>query len=316
MYSQRCLLAALLLVASFPSSTAFAPSLKAKSFAAPTKHHHIMKKLHHAPTPTTTTVAGATVSAKSRSSQSSTTSLQMAPVGIAAFAGAMSGGLFAGSLHAIAGPDHIAALLPRCVGQRWYRASRIGALWGMGHGISATLIGVIAFFVKGRISKVGAVHSILSKASSVTEIAVGLSLVVIGLMGMKEAREWESEMVDGGQPQSLSAAATPAEAGSKSSNQGGRAVVFNGLLHGFTWDGAPSLAPALAMATWGGNLAFLLSYALGTIGIMTIATTVIGEGTRRAGEVFQRPDIPQKLSFYSSILAVAIGVVWCGLALV
>lgn len=62
-----------------------------------------MKKLHHAPTPTTTTVAGATVSAKSRSSQSSTTSLQMAPVGIAAFAGAMSGGLFAGSLHAIAG---------------------------------------------------------------------------------------------------------------------------------------------------------------------------------------------------------------------
>ena len=94
MYSQRCLLAVLLLVASFPSSTAFAPSLKAKSFVAvaPTK----LKQLHHAPTVTTPT-------AKSRSSQSSTTSLQMAPVGIAAFAGAMSGGLFAGSLHAIAG---------------------------------------------------------------------------------------------------------------------------------------------------------------------------------------------------------------------
>jgi hypothetical protein len=31
--------------------------------------------------------------------------------------------------------------------------------------------------------------------------------------------------------------------------------------------------------------------------------------------VFNRPDIPQKLSFASSILAIIIGVVWCGMAL-
>jgi hypothetical protein len=43
---------------------------------------------------------------------------------------------------------------------------------------------------------------------------------------------------------------------------------------------------------------------------------VIGEGTRKAGQIFQRPDIPQKLSYFSSILAIAIGVVWCGLAFV
>jgi hypothetical protein len=48
---------------------------------------------------------------------------------------------------------------------------------------------------------------------------------------------------------------------------------------------------------------------------MAIATTLIGEGTRRAGEVFQRPDIPQKLSYVSSILAIVIGAIWCGLAL-
>jgi hypothetical protein len=95
-----------------------------------------------------------------------------------------------------------------------------------------------------------------------------------------------------------------------------RAVLFNGLLHGFSWDGAPSLAPALAVATWRGNVAFLLAYALGTIGVMTVATTVIGEGTRRAGKVFQRPDLPQKLSYFSSILALVIGLVWCGMAVV
>jgi hypothetical protein len=109
---------------------------------------------------------------------------------------------------------------------------------------------------------------------------------------------------------SLSAAA--ADAGIKNAEK--RAVIFNGLLHGFSWDGAPSLAPAIAVATWGGNLAFLTAYAVGTMSAMAVTTTLIGEGTRRAGQVFQRPDLPQKLSLFSSILAIAIGVAWCGLA--
>mmetsp|Transcript_13816 Transcript_13816/g.20229 ORF Transcript_13816/g.20229 Transcript_13816/m.20229 type:complete len:313 (-) Transcript_13816:127-1065(-) len=255
-------------------------------------------------------------------SSSTTTSLQMSAaaavpttiaggkVAIAALAGALSGGLFAGGLHAIAGPDHLAALLPRCVGQRWWSAGRIGALWGMGHGVSATLIGILAFFCKNRISNVPKAGAFLSSASSATEIAVGLSLVVIGLMGIKEAREWSTEL-ETVQPMSLSAAA--AESGIKTAQK--RAVIFNGLLHGFSWDGAPSLAPALAVATWRGNLAFLLAYAAGTTAVMAVTTTLIGEGTRRAGQFFQRPDIPQKLSLGSSVLAIAIGSIWCGLAL-
>lgn len=207
-----------------------------------------------------------------------------------------------------AGPDHLAALLPRCCGQRWYRAGRVGALWGMGHGISATFLGIVAFAVKNtfRNSMGPGLTTFLSSASHVTEIAVGLSLILIGAMGIREAREWKEE-IDGVQPQSLSAAA--ADAGIKTAQK--RAVIFNGLLHGFSWDGAPSLAPALALATWGGNLTFLTAYALGTVAAMSIVTTLVGEGTRRAGQVFQRPDIPQKLSFGSSILAIAIGVVWC-----
>eukprot|EP00538_Stauroneis_constricta_P000896 CAMPEP_0119562668 /NCGR_PEP_ID=MMETSP1352-20130426/21193_1 /TAXON_ID=265584 /ORGANISM="Stauroneis constricta, Strain CCMP1120" /LENGTH=309 /DNA_ID=CAMNT_0007611117 /DNA_START=34 /DNA_END=963 /DNA_ORIENTATION=+ len=237
----------------------------------------------------------------------SATSLSLSP---AVITGAISGGLFAGGLHAIAGPDHLAALLPKCVGQRWYNAGRIGALWGMGHGVSATMLGVMAFGLKAQVQKAPALRSILSGASHVTEIAVGLSLIVIGAMGIREAREWEEE-ASSATAKSLSAAANT-ETQVKSSTK--RAVIFNGLLHGFSWDGAPSLAPALAVATWGGNLAFLSSYAAGTMATMAITTTLIGEGTRRAGEAFQRPDIPQKLSLFSSILAIAIGTIWCGLA--
>jgi len=211
------------------------------------------------------------------------------------------------------GPDHLAALLPRCCGQRWYRAGRIGALWGMGHGVSATIIGVLAFALKNRVSKVGRLSSALNSASSFMELAVGLSLIFIGFLGMKEAREWSAEIEGAGESPSQSLSAAAADDGVKMAQK--RAVIFNGVLHGFSWDGAPSLAPAVAVATWTGNIAFLLSYALGTMSAMAITTTIIGEGTRQAGEILHRPDIPQKLSYFSSIIALVVGAVWCGLAL-
>jgi hypothetical protein len=184
----------------------------------------------------------------------------------------------------------------------------------MGHGVSATLLGVIAFAAKStfhtRLGSASGTSKLLASLGQMTELAVGVSLVLIGAMGLKEAREWEQDMEP--TPKSLSAASSPDHAGLKTAQK--RAVIFNGILHGFSWDGAPSLAPAIAVATWSGNLAFLSAYALGTMSTMALATTLIGEGTRRAGEVFHRPDIPQKLSFFSSILAMGIGAVWCVLA--
>jgi hypothetical protein len=203
----------------------------------------------------------------------------------------------------------------------------VGALWGLGHGVSATLLGIVAFAVKRTVrhsafgsSSTARLPWLLSGAfSHAMEVAVGLSLVLIGVMGIKEAREWKEELGDlvtmtGPPLQSLSAAAVGvADTGLKTAES--RAIVLNGLLHGFSWDGAPSLAPALALATWSGNLAFLTAYAIGTMTTMALVTTLVGEGTRRAGQIFQRPDIPQKLSLASSVLAIVIGVVWCGLGL-
>ena len=103
------------------------------------------------------------------------------PAGFLLPPGSMStiaGGALAGGLHAVAGiarneaepnhllqrqcndlflvpmsfesgPDHLAAVLPRCFGKRWWDSSRIGAIWAFGHGISASLLGLFAFYVKG-----------------------------------------------------------------------------------------------------------------------------------------------------------------------
>lgn len=171
----------------------------------------------------------------------------------------------------------------------------------------------------------GSQFDLLHHAGSFMELAIGFSLIVIGLLGIKEAREWEApeenscEVVqEDGAPQSLSAAASPSSGSAAMAvnpNPAKRAVLFNGILHGFSWDGAPSLAPAVAIATWRGSLTFLISYALGTMGAMTLATTIIGEGTRRAAGKLDRPDLPRDLSKGSSFLALVVGVVWCGLAL-
>jgi nickel/cobalt exporter len=242
-----------------------------------------------------------------RTSTSSNTRMNMmapAASGASAVMGVISGGILGGALHAIAGPDHLAALLPKCCGQKWYRAGRIGALWGMGHGVSATILGLTAFGLKNRIASMPGVKGALIGASSVMEVAVGASLIFIGLLGIKEAREFGEE--DDSSPST--ADDVEVEKAQK------RAVIFNGILHGFSWDGAPSLAPALAVATWRGSISFLLAYAVGTMGAMSITTTLIGESTRRAGKIFHKPDLPQKLSVISSFLAMAVGIFWCYIA--
>jgi hypothetical protein len=161
------------------------------------------------------------------------------------------------------------------------------------------------------------------------EIAVGLSLIVIGIMGLKEARDFKFEIEEPIAPQpqmshSLSAAVNVALTDTDTHKNTSsstlppiriRAILLNGIIHGFSWDGAPSLAPALALMTWGHTITFLSSYAFGTMITMAFVTTLIGEGTRQASQIFQRPDLPQKFSFASSMLAISIGIVWCSFGL-
>ena len=95
---------------------------------------------------------------------------------------AVAGGTFAGGLHAVTGPDHLAALLPLCMGRRWYEAASTGAFWGLGHGAGAALVGMIAFALRGALN--------LHALAPYMEAAVGASIVVIGVTGYRESREW------------------------------------------------------------------------------------------------------------------------------
>lgn len=86
----------------------------------------------------------------------------------------IAGGLLSGGLHAISGPDHLAALLPPSVGKPGWYGLQLGATWGLGHAISAVSMGLCAFFLKGRITSQ---FQFFQKLSAFTEIAVGVSQV-------------------------------------------------------------------------------------------------------------------------------------------
>lgn len=190
------------------------------------------------------------------------------------------------------GPDHLAAILPSSIGQKGFTGMRLGALWGLGHGFSAIFIGLIAFFVRGQVSSR---FKYVERLSSLAEQAVGFSLIAIGGLGLKE-----NLMTNPGNHEEFKS----------SSASDGRAVFANGILHGFSWDGAPSLAPALALSSWQSVLAFLLSYCFGTMIMMSVTSGILSEGSTRLGNAINDPNFPKKLSIVSSIIAILIGVFW------
>uniref|UniRef100_A0A0G4HK98 Urease accessory protein UreH-like transmembrane domain-containing protein n=1 Tax=Chromera velia CCMP2878 TaxID=1169474 RepID=A0A0G4HK98_9ALVE len=210
------------------------------------------------------------------------------------------GGALAGALHAVSGPDHLAALVPQCVGVRAGRAARTGAVWGFGHGLSAMTMGVAAWLLKERMHN----SPVVAQLESVTELLVGLTLILIGVLGWKEAQDWDVSELK--QEIAKAEAGGPGRGAMKSSG----AIFANGILHGFSLDGAPSLTPALAFPTFQGVLGFLLSYCVGTAMAMSGTTSLIGETTLQLSASSKNPEVPRRLAKGSSLIAVSVGLVW------
>ena len=212
------------------------------------------------------------------------------------------------------GPDHLAAILPASFGHAGWFGLRVGAIWGLGHGISAISLGLAVYLLKDSISSQ---FLFMNRYAVVAETAIGLSLLIIGLLGVKECLSNAANHLHDGQhrhhhhhnqePENPAVATTRAIRGVYR-----KSVFFNGLLHGCSWDGAPSIAPAMAMSSWKRAAFFLFAYCLGTMVAMSVAAATLGELSRRLGSVAEDPDLPRKLSLVSSMLATGIGIYWLG----
>eukprot|EP00908_Phaeocystis_cordata_P012260 Transcript_23223.p2 GENE.Transcript_23223~~Transcript_23223.p2 ORF type:complete len:284 (-),score=77.53 Transcript_23223:20-871(-) len=233
---------------------------------------------------------------------------------LAALPSAALGGTFAGGLHAVTGPDHLAALLPLCVGRRWPRAAATGALWGIGHGLGAALIGALGFALRGGLN--------LDAVSVYMEVAVGISLMVIGVTGVRESREWAAEVegcaLEEEQGEDIVMTEDSCVSSSEPPLQAVGTTLVNGIINGVSGTGhVLGVMPALAMPSWRVAGAYLSCFGIGTFVAMSLFTGVAGEVSRQMGSrLLDSPCAPANFAMVASVFAIIMGLVWVRRSLV
>ncbi|KAF8410400.1 hypothetical protein HHK36_002929 [Tetracentron sinense] len=207
-------------------------------------------------------------------------------------------GFFAGCLHTLSGPDHLAALAPLSIGRTRLESAAVGALWGCGHDAGQVIFGLLFLLLKDRLH----IEVIRTWGTRV----VGLTLLVIGAMGIKEASEVPTPCValENGEcdVSVYEALETPTVAKKKKI---GFATFATGIVHGLQPDALMMVLPALALPSRLAGAAFLGMFLLGTVFAMGSYTVFIGSCSQALKE--RIPRITEKLTWASSLIAIALG---------
>jgi sulfite exporter TauE/SafE len=165
-------------------------------------------------------------------------------------------GLLAGLVHALSGPDHLAAVAPLALNERRSRW-RAGLLWGIGHSAGVCAVGLLALLLREVLP--------LDSLSSWSERLVGAVLIVVGLWGLRRA--------------SLARLPIPhrhpeEETGAPRSRQ---AALWIGALHGLAGSShLLGLFPALALPSQAASLAYVGGFSVGTVAAMVAFSSTIG----------------------------------------
>lgn len=207
-------------------------------------------------------------------------------------------GFFAGCLHTLSGPDHLAALAPLSIGRSRMESAAVGALWGCGHDAGQVIFGLIFLLLKDRLH----IEVIRTWGTRV----VGLTLLVIGAMGIKEASEVPTPCV------ALENGECDVDVyESRDSNpvvgkkKIGFATFATGIVHGLQPDALMMVLPALALPSRVAGAAFLIMFLFGTVVAMGSYTVFIGSCSEALKD--RIPRITEKLTWASSLVAIALG---------
>ncbi|KAL0726037.1 hypothetical protein Bca4012_022130 [Brassica carinata] len=207
-------------------------------------------------------------------------------------------GFLAGCLHTLSGPDHLAALAPLSIGRTRMESAAVGALWGCGHDAGQVIFGLLFLLLKDRLH----IEVLQTWGTRV----VGLTLVIIGAMGIKEASETPEPCV-ALETDMSGVVATEKEALSPQPKKKkiGFATFATGVVHGLQPDALMIVLPALALPSRIAGSAFLLMFLVGTVVAMGSYTAFIGSCSEALKE--KVPRITEKLTWVSSLVAIGLG---------
>jgi hypothetical protein len=203
-------------------------------------------------------------------------------------------GIFAGAVHVLSGPDHLAAIAPLASdGRRQHWKS--GALWGFGHSSGVLIVGLLALLFKDWLP--------VDALSSWSEFIVGFTLVAIGLWGLQRALGWRvktSPHQHGDVTHAHAHVHAPPHT---------HAAFGVGILHGFAGSShVLAVLPALALPDLASSLGYLAGYGVGTVAAMSMFSTVIGFVAARADR--SGPGAARWLLSGCSVAAMIVGVAW------
>lgn len=109
----------------------------------------------------------------------------------AAALGPLGMGLVCGLLHAV-GPDHLATLAAFSVSMTPWAAAKVGASWGIGHGVGIIAVGFLSLAV----DQIPGVH-LSEKIESFGDYVIGLSMVLVAVYFLMNENQYLKTMEDG-----------------------------------------------------------------------------------------------------------------------
>jgi hypothetical protein len=191
-------------------------------------------------------------------------------------------GIFAGFVHVVSGPDHLAAVAPLATdGTR--RQWRIGLNWGLGHTSGVVLIGLMLIAFRSMLP--------LDAISRYSERLVGVALVALGAWALLRARDFH---LHGARPHP---------------HPGAGASFMMGTLHGLAGSSHLfGILPALALPTQSDALSYLAGFGLGAVIAMTVFAAAVGMLAARAGRRSRHAF--QTMLYACSLSAFLVGGVW------
>ena len=176
-------------------------------------------------------------------------------------------GLSAGIFHVVSGADHLVAMAPSSITNP-KSALKNGLSWGLGHSSGIIILAILAIIIRDVIP--------LEKFSSFAEFLVGISLLVIGVVAIRNSTKFGIHSHEHEHNNGISHKHFHYHQKQNIHNNSSHALTGLGLLHGIA--GGSHLVPLIFVITipdLQGAILYLFSYLIGSLVIMSLFTYLI-----------------------------------------